>query len=463
MHPHRPPLPPPEFWHRPDVVAALETRDMGALLRRYRGATGTSQSDVGMLVGLAQSHVSALERGRRRVTSLEVFERFADGLGVPRDLLGLQPPVQEAVASPPAPADVGRRAVLRTIGLAATAAGISPDELVGLLETEGPRTVDPQAVEALAGVLHRAASLGPPVKPAHIQPTVDAVLERLVDAQQHPATPARRRRIGRLASDAACFVGWLRYDRGHIAAARAYFSLAADAAREAGDTTRSALVLASQGITYSPSSDGGPGDARRALGMLVEADRALATGAPHRAGGWVAANAAARAARLGDRRSFAAHRERARDLQWREAEPVHGLWHWFPPRSAEADWLDDYLCGGLVQLSDPQAEPILRGIVARTDHGHRVADAYKLLMELYLARAEHDAAAAMGTAALTAARAAGLERQDQRIRGLRLQAPPTATAYAELDAVLDAWPGVSPRPSPPAASAGRARPPSAGR
>jgi transcriptional regulator with XRE-family HTH domain len=449
MHLHRTRQPPPDFWHRPDVVAALEQRDMGAFLRRYRGLTGASQADVGLLVGLAQSHVSVLERGRRRVTSLELFERFADGLGIPRSLIGLDEPVAGSTSGsgpeggdlhgtrePPDAVDVGRRAVLRTIGMAAMGAGFAADELLMLLQTTGRRIADPRAVEAFGEVLHRAASLGPPVKPAHIQPTVHAVLERLVQAQQHPMSLDVRRRIAQLVSDAACFVGWLHYDRGQIAGARAYFCLAADAARDAGDATRSALVLASQGVSYSPSIDGGPGDVRRALELLAAADRSLAGQAPHRAAAWINANAAARAARLGDRRLFAAHRDQARDLEGHEAEPMSGLWHWFPPRSAEPDWLDDYLCGGLVQLADPAAEATLRGIVARSTHGHRIADAYKLLMELHVARADHDAAAAAGMESLRAARAAGLERQDQGIRGIRTQAPYDELAYAELDAAL---------------------------
>jgi transcriptional regulator with XRE-family HTH domain len=438
MHPLRHRQPPPEFWRRPDVVAALERRDMGALLRRYRGVTGASQTDVGLLVGLAQSHVSVLERGRRRITSLELFERFADGLGIPRSLIGLDRPDAHPGVDPaePSSANVGRRAVQRTVGLAASAVGLAPNELLALLQTGGPRVADPRAVDALGEVLHRAASLGPPVKPAHIQPTVHAVLDRLVDAQQHPTTPAQRSRVSQLISDAACFVGWLLYDRGQIAAARAYFALAADAARDAGDDTRSALVQASQGVSYSPSIDGGPGDVRRAVELLLEAEHSLARQPPHRAAAWLNANTAARAARLGDPELFAVHRERAIELQHREAEPMKGLWHWFPPRSAEPDWLDDYLCGGLVQLADPAAEPVLRGILARTSHGHRVADAHKLLMELHMAEADHDAAAQAGLAALAAARAVGLERQDQRIRGLRAQAPADEPAYADLDAAL---------------------------
>jgi transcriptional regulator with XRE-family HTH domain len=454
-HLHRTGQPPPEFWHRPDVVAALERRDMGALLRRYRGTTGASQADVGLLVGLAQSHVSVLERGRRKVTSLELFERFADGLGIPRALIGLDEPEGEdpgarpggreragegqkgSRASPDA-VDIGRRAVLRTIGMAATGAGLAGDELLALLQSTAARIADPRAIAAFAEVLHRAASLGPPVKPAHIQPTVHAVLERLVQAQQYPMSLELRGRVASLISDAACFVGWLQYDRGQLAGARAHFCLAVDAARDADDPTRSALVLASQGVSYSPSIEGGPGDARRALELLIAADQALATQPPHRAGPWVNANAAARAAQLGDRWLFAAHRERAWDLQQQEPEPMSGLWHWFPPRSAEPDWLDDYLSGGLVRLADPTAEATVRGIVERSTHGHRLADAHKLLMELHVAQADHDAAAAAGMAALATARSAGLERQDQRIRGLRARAPHNESAYAELDAVLAA-------------------------
>ncbi len=86
---HQPPAPPPGFWDRPEIVAALAARDMGAVVRNYRKWTGASQTDISMLVGIPQPHVSELERGFRRVIALDLFERFADGLGIPRRLLGL--------------------------------------------------------------------------------------------------------------------------------------------------------------------------------------------------------------------------------------------------------------------------------------------------------------------------------------------------------------------------------------
>jgi transcriptional regulator with XRE-family HTH domain len=75
---------------------ALDARDMGAVITIFRRWTGASQTDVGVLLGLSQPHVSDFERGIRRATSLAMFERFADGLGIPRPLLGLGEPSPHA-------------------------------------------------------------------------------------------------------------------------------------------------------------------------------------------------------------------------------------------------------------------------------------------------------------------------------------------------------------------------------
>jgi Helix-turn-helix domain len=69
--------------------AALSERDMGAVIRIFRKWTGASQTDISVLTGVPQPDVSDLERGARHVTAMELFERFADGLGIPRPLLGL--------------------------------------------------------------------------------------------------------------------------------------------------------------------------------------------------------------------------------------------------------------------------------------------------------------------------------------------------------------------------------------
>jgi transcriptional regulator with XRE-family HTH domain len=90
------PIAPAGLWDGPEMSDALARRDMGAVVRLFRKWTGASQTDVGVLVGLPQSHISDVERGRRQVTALEVFERFADGLGIPRRMLGLNDAESEA-------------------------------------------------------------------------------------------------------------------------------------------------------------------------------------------------------------------------------------------------------------------------------------------------------------------------------------------------------------------------------
>lgn len=84
-----PPIAPLGLWERPEMARALAARDIGAVIRIFRQWTGASQTDISTLAGIPQPHVSELERGKRRVTSLQLFERFADGLRIPRVLLGL--------------------------------------------------------------------------------------------------------------------------------------------------------------------------------------------------------------------------------------------------------------------------------------------------------------------------------------------------------------------------------------
>jgi transcriptional regulator with XRE-family HTH domain len=83
------PLAPPGLWQRPEMAKALAARDLGTVVRVFRKWTGASQTDMSVLLGIPQPHISSLEHGRRRVTSMALFERFAEGLGIPRRLLGL--------------------------------------------------------------------------------------------------------------------------------------------------------------------------------------------------------------------------------------------------------------------------------------------------------------------------------------------------------------------------------------
>jgi transcriptional regulator with XRE-family HTH domain len=85
---------PDAAWHRAEVRDAATARDIPALLRYAQHYTGASQGRLAAALGMAQGRVNEVLNRHRAVTSLEVFERVAEGLGMPDDvrmLLGLAP------------------------------------------------------------------------------------------------------------------------------------------------------------------------------------------------------------------------------------------------------------------------------------------------------------------------------------------------------------------------------------
>jgi hypothetical protein len=73
------------------MADALARRDVGAILKIYRKWTGATQTQIATACETPQSHVSEIQNGRRQVATMEIFQRFADGLGIPRARLGLAP------------------------------------------------------------------------------------------------------------------------------------------------------------------------------------------------------------------------------------------------------------------------------------------------------------------------------------------------------------------------------------
>jgi transcriptional regulator with XRE-family HTH domain len=91
---HEPLTLPGWAWQRDEVRDALRRRDVGALFRAAQQYAGASQSRLAVATGLLQGRVSEIVKGTRTVTTLDVFERVADGLGMPdeaRILLGIAP------------------------------------------------------------------------------------------------------------------------------------------------------------------------------------------------------------------------------------------------------------------------------------------------------------------------------------------------------------------------------------
>ena len=133
------------MWGEPEIRAALAVRDMGVVYRALV-ARGVSQSRIAALVGQSQSDVSEIIAGRV-VQSYGLLERIAEGLGVPRELMGLSwygldgssvYPGSTTTAEPPEGVDenMRRRHLLATAGIALIG---EPIKNLGELLEEPPR------------------------------------------------------------------------------------------------------------------------------------------------------------------------------------------------------------------------------------------------------------------------------------------------------------------------------------
>jgi transcriptional regulator with XRE-family HTH domain len=77
----------PALWSRPDILPLLSTHDLAALIH-VLGKEGFGQRQIAELIGRSQSRVSEMASGRQ-VLRYDVLAGFADGLGIPRERMGL--------------------------------------------------------------------------------------------------------------------------------------------------------------------------------------------------------------------------------------------------------------------------------------------------------------------------------------------------------------------------------------
>ncbi|MGH3754686.1 MAG: hypothetical protein ACRDRP_18710 [Pseudonocardiaceae bacterium] len=96
--------------------AALDARDVG-IGYRLLGQAGVSQRRIAALAGQAQPEVCEILQGRR-VRDVEVLERIADELGVPRGWMRLCPGEDGPSAGKEVAEDVKRRVLISTTAAA---------------------------------------------------------------------------------------------------------------------------------------------------------------------------------------------------------------------------------------------------------------------------------------------------------------------------------------------------------
>ncbi|WP_369206956.1 helix-turn-helix domain-containing protein [Streptomyces sp. PU-14G] len=334
-----------DLWTHPELAGSVARDDWGAALRTYRRLTGLSQTKLGERVGLAQSDVSEFERGRRRVTSLEVRNRLVDGLGIPPALLE-QPTGEKALPV----------AGLRLPG--AVPDDDMLDRVTGVVE--GTHRADHATLDWLDRLLaqHRRSEdfIGS-------RPLVGVMREQLrtVVGMHAGASGGLADRIVRLAAEHAQFLAWMAQDQDDATSALTWYDRSHEWALEAGDADMAATTL-----NMKAHQAWSKGRARRCV-QLAKASRWSAPGASLTVQGMAAQMIGRGHAQLGE--SDETHRllDEAQELLSRAAaRPSDGpAWlyfydeNWFTLQRGMAclhlrDWdaAIDHLTTGLYALPD---------------------------------------------------------------------------------------------------------------
>jgi transcriptional regulator with XRE-family HTH domain len=108
-HTLQPPTIPHDFWHHPDVTAALHGRNFHDLFHLIKTRTGATQTQLAYACGITQSTISAIMTGNapNQPARLDIIERIATGLRMPdhaRTALGISPATPSGAPAPtPAP------------------------------------------------------------------------------------------------------------------------------------------------------------------------------------------------------------------------------------------------------------------------------------------------------------------------------------------------------------------------
>ena len=261
---------PDSFWHRPDVTAALTSRDMGELFRLLRYKARITQTRIATAAVLSQGRVSAIVNGKQHVRSLAVFRRIADGLDMPehaRILLGIATDEPAAAVHEPVslPGDQGQeRDLLRQLA----SAGNIDTAVVQVLqeETNAVRLLDRR--------------LGAPAVSAKLE----AHIGHLTVSLHHSLMPDRRQQLAAVLADAAALAGWQAIDMGRLDAAWNHFETATAAAREAHDNCLLAFAAGEQ--AYVLLDLGQPGEALDKVRAVYEQTHVAI---PHQMRGWLRA------------------------------------------------------------------------------------------------------------------------------------------------------------------------------
>lgn len=317
----------PALYRRPDIRPVLAARDIGSLYRALSEA-GLSQRQIAQRTGQSQSEVSEI-LGGRQVIAYEVLDRIVNGLGIPRELMGMSwwapdgtYAGQVTVAETPegVSAEMLRRHLLALGATAAFGAHIKGlgelGNLPGLTPGPLPSRVFAVHVAQVRNLTHRLGEAGKAYGPdSEVSSAVAAVVTRLL---QIPGTEPIKRALITAVAELHLHAGWAASDTGLYHRAMTHYARTLELATEAGDAYLQAHALTLAG--FATVEHGHPNDGLKMLQLAqvkawrVPSDdrRGVAVQA------WAQADSATALAALGN--PEAAYRElaKAREL-WQPA------------------------------------------------------------------------------------------------------------------------------------------------
>ncbi|MFG1653809.1 helix-turn-helix domain-containing protein [Micromonospora sp. NPDC049275] len=301
---------PDGFWAREDVRTAVRVRDIGTLFRLLARHTGASQTRIGAVVGLEQGYVSRVIAGRK-VTSIDVLERIADGCGMPdetRMSLGLAPRHQARRPTPGSPrgdvpndrswredvraatqlweGDVNRRDLFRqtvfsSAGYTLPALRWFTAPTTQPVTQRGHRSVGQPDIDTIREMTSIYRRLDNQHGGGHARETLARYLNHevtplLTEGRYDPATG---RKLLVAVAELTQLAGWQAYDTAEHGLAQRYLTHALDLARAADDAGLGAEILAamSHQATYLGHNATGVDLARAARQTAQRAGLAVLT------------------------------------------------------------------------------------------------------------------------------------------------------------------------------------------
>lgn len=273
-----PPKLPDGFWDRPEMRAALATRQFGKVLTAYRAHCDhkVTQADLGRWLSVSQVHVGRILRGISPVDNLKKLDRWSQVLGIPEGLLwfSVSPQSSDVYEPPPGVSslrvstngegnDVQRRQFLRAASTGATAVGASLLVAGRHVQpiTGGADSADIPEVTEVRLMTQTFRHLDNRFGGGHSKASMTTYMTSVVERKLRDDRLGGPARVEFFSAAAELYqlAGWMAYDTGQAGVGRQHMRHALRLSQDAGNSALAAEMLA--GMSHHAAFHGAPEDA----------------------------------------------------------------------------------------------------------------------------------------------------------------------------------------------------------